>query len=171
MKVLIFADSHGYNMAMAFAVDREEPDAVIHLGDHAEDAREIERVFPAMPICRVRGNNDFDPEVPLNAVVTPGGVRIYITHGHRERVGMLSSGIVSQRAYEEHCALAFFGHTHRMMLERENGVWVCNPGSISLPRGGPASYARLTIENGRATLLELVDEDGSLLRKESLQEK
>ena len=43
MKVLIFADSHGYNMAMAFAVDREEPDAVIHLGDHAEDAREIER--------------------------------------------------------------------------------------------------------------------------------
>lgn len=80
----------------------------------------------------------------------------------------LSSGIVSQRAYEEHCALAFFGHTHRMMLERENGVWVCNPGSISLPRGGPASYARLTIENGRATLLELVDEDGSLLRKESL---
>ena len=103
MKVLIFADSHGYNMAMAFAVDREEPDAVIHLGDHAEDAREIERVFPAMPICRVRGNNDFDPEVPLNAVVTPGGVRIYITHGHRERVGMLSSGIVSQRAYEEHC--------------------------------------------------------------------
>lgn len=62
MKVLIFADSHGYNMAMAFAVDREEPDAVIHLGDHAEDAREIERVFPAMPICRVRGNNDFDPE-------------------------------------------------------------------------------------------------------------
>ena len=69
MKVLIFADSHGYNMAMAFAVDREEPDAVIHLGDRAEDAQEIERVFPAMPICRVRGNNDFDPEVPLNAVV------------------------------------------------------------------------------------------------------
>lgn len=55
-----------------------------------------------------------------------------------------------------------------MMLERENGVWVCNPGSISLPRGGPASYARLTIENGRAALLELVDEDGSLLRKERL---
>ena len=85
-----------------------------------------------MPIYRVRGNNDFDPDVPLNAVVTPGGVRIYITHGHRERVG---------HAVERHCAAAglrgalracFFGHTHRMMLERENGVWVCNPGSISL---------------------------------------
>lgn len=168
MKVLIFADSHGYNMAMAFAVDREEPEAVIHLGDHAEDAREIERVFPAMPIYCVQGNNDFDPSVPMNAVVTPDGVRIYMTHGHRERVGMLSSGIVPQRAREEGCTLAFFGHTHRMMLERENGLWVCNPGSISLPRGGPASYARLTIENGQAELLELVDEDGSLLLKEKL---
>ena len=44
----------------------------------------------------------------------------------------------------------------------------CGMPGLSLPRGGPASYARLTIENGRATLLELVDEDGSLLRKESL---
>ncbi len=33
-----------------------------------------------------------------------------------------------------------------MMAEREQGVFVCNPGSISLPRGGPASYARLDIE-------------------------
>ena len=140
MKVLIFADSHGYNMAMAFAVDREEPDAVIHLGDHAEDAREIERVFPAMPICRVRGNNDFDPEVPLNAVVTPGGVRIYITHGHRERVGMLSSGIVSQRAYEEHCALAFFGHTHRPLVDYYHGILLFNPGSLGEPRGGRSTF-------------------------------
>ena len=62
MKVLIFADSHGYNMAMAFAVDREEPDTVIHLGDHAEDAREIERVFPAMPICRVRATTILIPK-------------------------------------------------------------------------------------------------------------
>ena len=35
-------------------------------------------------------------------------------------------------------------------------------------QSGQHQYARLTIENGRATLLELVDEDGSLLRKESL---
>ena len=167
MKVLIFADSHGYNMAMAFAVDREEPDAVIHLGDHAEDAREIERVFP---LCRsaVCGATTILIRSAAECGCDTGRRADYITHGHRERVGMLSSGIVPQRAYEEHCALAFFGHTHRMMLERENGVWVCNPGSISLPRGGPASYARLTVENGRAALLELVDEDGSLLRKESL---
>ena len=63
--------------------------------------------------------------------------------------------------------MPFFGHTHRMMLERENGVGM-QSGQHQSARGGPASYARLTIENGRATQLELVDEDGSLLRKESL---
>ena len=31
---------------MAAAVEREKPDAVIHLGDYADDARELERLFP-----------------------------------------------------------------------------------------------------------------------------
>ncbi|MFQ9125745.1 MAG: hypothetical protein ACLR4Z_01630 [Butyricicoccaceae bacterium] len=50
-------------------------------------------------------------------------------------------------------------------------MFVCNPGSISLPRGGPASYARLDIEGGMVRTLELVDEDGALLRKESFVRK
>ena len=38
MKVLVFSDSHGYNMAMAYAIEREKPDAVIHLGEIVEIA-------------------------------------------------------------------------------------------------------------------------------------
>ena len=71
-------------------------------------------------------------------------------------------------AREENCGLAFFGHTHRMYLERVHGVLVCNPGSISLPRGGPAGYARLTVENGQPQSIELLDEDGALLRCERI---
>ena len=132
---------------------------------------DIRRAFPALTIYHVRGNNDFDMDVPLFAVVTVGGVRMYLTHGHRERVSMLHSGLVPARAREEGCSFAFFGHTHRMMAEREQGVFVCNPGSISLPRGGPASYARLDIEGGMVRTLELLDEDGALLRKESFVRK
>lgn len=73
VKVLVFSDSHGYNMAMAYAIEREKPDAVIHLGDHTDDADDIRRAFPALTIYNVRGNNDFDPDVPLSAVVTVGG--------------------------------------------------------------------------------------------------
>ena len=75
MKVLVFSDSHGYNMSMAYAIEREKPDAVLHLGDHTDDADDIRRAFPALTIYHVRGNNDFDMDVPLFAVVTVGGVR------------------------------------------------------------------------------------------------
>ena len=142
---------------------------VLHLGDHTDDARELESVFPRLTVCSVRGNNDyFDREVPEHAVVTLDGVRIFLTHGHREQVYVREGKQVAQLAREEGCGLAFFGHTHRMYLERINGVLVCNPGSISLPRGGPASYGRLTVENGQPKLLELVNEDGELLRREKI---
>ncbi|MDO4269966.1 MAG: metallophosphoesterase [Eubacteriales bacterium] len=166
MKILVFADSHGRNIGMLYAVEQEKPDAVIHLGDHVGDARDIERAYPLLPVYRVRGNNDFEPDVALSAAITPDNVPIYITHGHKERASMLSCGIVPQKAREEGCGFAFFGHTHRMLLERIDGVVVCNPGSISLPRGGPASYARLFIEDSRVESLELADEDGGLLRRE-----
>ena len=70
MKVLVFSDSHGYNMSMAYAIEREKPDAVLHLGDHTDDADDIRRAFPALTIYHVRGNNDFDMDVPLFAAVT-----------------------------------------------------------------------------------------------------
>lgn len=168
LKILVFADSHGYNMGMAYAVDREKPDAVLHLGDHADDAQDLGRAFPGLIIISVRGNNDYGTDAPLFCVTTLGGVRMYLTHGHRERVYGGSCGIVAQRAREEGCALAFFGHTHRVQVERKDGVLVCNPGSISLPRGGPASYGRLTVENGQAQLLEILDEDGGLLRLDKI---
>lgn len=142
---------------------------VLHLGDHTEDARELESLFPRLTVCAVRGNNDFfDRDAPEHAVVTSGGVRMFLTHGHREQVYAREGKLVAQHAREEGCGFAFFGHTHRMYLERINGVLVCNPGSISLPRGGPASYGRLTVENRQPQMLELVNEDGELLRREKI---
>ena len=167
MKILVFADSHGYNMGMAFAIEREAPGAVLHLGDHADDARDLERAFPGLPILRVRGNNDYDTDAPLFCATTLGGLRIYLTHGHREHVHS-GCGMVAARAREEGCALAFFGHTHRVQIERRDGVLVCNPGSISLPRGGPASFVRLTAGGGQAPVIEVLDEDGGLLRREKI---
>lgn len=167
LKILAFADSHGYNTTMVYVIDREKPDVVLHLGDHAEDAAEVARIFSGLTVLGVRGNNDFDLDVPLFCVTTLGGVRMYLTHGHRERAHS-GCDMIAQRAREEGCGLAFFGHTHRVQVEWNAGVLVCNPGSISLPRGGPASYARLTVENGSAQLLEILDEDGGLLRREKI---
>ncbi len=169
MKLLFFSDSHGYNVGMAQAIDREAPDAVVHLGDYVSDAQEMMELFPLLPIYSVRGNNDYERDVVLHAAITPDNVPIYITHGHREGVWHSINGVV-RAAIEEGCKLAFYGHTHHMMIEKMNGVLVCNPGSISMPRGGEPSYARLTVMDSEARLLELLNEDGGLLLKENIKE-
>ena len=66
LKILVFTDSHGYNMGMAYAVDREKPDAVLHLGDHADDAQDLGRAFPGLVIISVRGNNDYGTSRVVN---------------------------------------------------------------------------------------------------------
>ena len=45
-------------MGMAYAVEQEKPDAVLHLGDHTDDAHDLGRAFPGLAIISVRGNND-----------------------------------------------------------------------------------------------------------------
>ncbi len=166
MKLLFFSDSHGYNVGMAEAIERERPDAMVHLGDYVSDAQEMAELFPMLPIYSVRGNNDYD-KVPFNAAITPDNVPIYITHGHKEGVWHTING-VAQAAKNEDCMLAFYGHTHQMMLKNVKGVLICNPGSISMPRGGEASYARLTITDSKATKLEILNEEGVLLLEENI---
>ena len=156
MKVLVFSDSHGRTVDMYDAIEREVPDSVIHLGDYTEDVRELRHAYEYdIPIYGVRGNNDFDSDFPRFIVMSLGGVEMYLTHGHLERVYGMSAGQVPYRAKENGCILAMFGHTHRLFLEKMDGIMVFNPGSISLPRGGRKSYGRLYIEPDGFTI-ELV---------------
>lgn len=174
LKILVFSDSHGYTAGMIEIIDREQPDGLIHLGDCTEDVRELEAIYPALPVYYIRGNNDFDRDIALNAVITPGDVPVYMTHGHKEHVTMSACGLVPRIAQQEGCKLAFFGHTHQPVLENIDGVLVCNPGSISLPRNGIPSYARLTITNnanGQAGKLEVLREDGAVLRVRTIKQK
>ena len=45
MKILVFSDSHRALGTMYDAIERLRPDAVLHLGDHLEDAESLESVF------------------------------------------------------------------------------------------------------------------------------
>lgn len=161
MKILVFSDSHGRLLGMYDAIERESPDAVIHLGDCYEDACDLRRSYPSLPVYAVRGNNDFEPDAPPYMVIAPENFLIYITHGHRERVTWSSVGNLPVRAAQEGCALALYGHTHRVFDQTICGVRVVNPGSISLPRGGPAGYVRMTVEGGQLLTLEQLDGEGA----------
>ena len=150
MKVLVFSDSHGYNMSMAYAIEREKPDAVLHLGGHTDDADDIRRAFPALTIYHVRGNNDFCcPNAPYYRVTDFGGVRLYLTHGHLERV-KLTRSFLYERAREEKCDIAFYGHTHEP--DMVTGVpMLVNPGAVCREQ-----MAMLEVEDGRPRVKMLV---------------
>lgn len=165
MKLLAFSDSHGRTLEMIAAIEREQPEAVLHLGDCIGDAHELERVYPSTTIYRVRGNNDWSGEGVLQACVQPGGVPLLLTHGHRERVGLAGCGTLPAVVRQKGCVMGLFGHTHRPFLEFVDGILLCNPGSIRLPRGGSAAgYARLSIQKKQLCTVELLTEDGAVWR-------
>ena len=112
MKIVVISDSHGRMLDVYDAVERECPDAVIHLGDCYEDACELRHSYPDLPVYAVLGNNDWGADVPLQSVVTLEGVRIYLTHGHRDGACFSSPGNVPAHAAEQDCHLALFGRSH-----------------------------------------------------------
>lgn len=156
MKVLVFSDSHGRTGGMLSLIQTQGADAVLHLGDHAEDLDEVRFAFPSLTCCAVRGNNDWGP-TPPEQVLQWEGVRLFCTHGHQLGVGRGVGPLVA-RARRMQCRVALFGHTHRGFCQEEDGVLALNPGSISLPRDGTAgSYGILWLEKGtvRAQLVAL----------------
>lgn len=149
MKVAVFSDSHDNNELMIEAVRRCRPDAIVHLGDHANDAEELRREYPEIPLYNVRGNCDLFSltNAPDKAVITLGPVKAFITHGHLYHVDYNRVDSLVYAAQEQGCTLAMFGHTHSALHETVGGVTVVNPGTAG--RGRRLTWAMLTIfDNG-----------------------
>ena len=145
MKILVLSDSHREENYLLSAVQREKPDAIIHLGDHASDALAIEREYPRLPLCTVRGNCDRDAaDVQEEAVLAWEGVKIFATHGHRYHV---KSSLLAlyYTAVQKGVQVVLFGHTHIPYCEESDGMWMLNPGACG--RLFP-SYGIIEIKNG-----------------------
>ena len=85
----------------------------------------------------------------VRGVVSFGGVRLYLTHGHLERV-KLTRSFLYERAREEKCDIAFYGHTHEP--DMVTGVpMLVNPGAVCREQ-----MAMLEVEDGRPRVKMLV---------------
>lgn len=141
MKILVLSDSHSALSFMRRCVESVKPDAVIHLGDHYDDAEVIAEAYPGIRLHQVPGNCDRG-RCPMNTheiLCYPiDGVKFYMTHGHRHGVKQsLFSLLADARANEAQVAL--FGHTHSAVCYRESdGLWVINPGSCGAYSGTAA---------------------------------
>ena len=58
MKILVLSDSHSALSFMRRCVDAVHPDAIVHLGDHFDDAEALKEEFPGIPFYQVPGNCD-----------------------------------------------------------------------------------------------------------------
>ena len=143
---------------MRRCIDAMKPEAVIHLGDHYDDAEILSEEYPHLRFHQVPGNCDkyrcspFAPRV-LNYDV--GGVRMYMTHGHQHNV-KFDIGLLLADARKGKAKAALYGHTHIPDCHREeDGLWVLNPGSCGYA-GGSAGV--IVTENNEITACYLVSQ-------------
>jgi putative phosphoesterase len=133
MKILVVSDTHGRERYLYDTLQRVKPiDLLIHLGDF-EGGEEYIRSIVSCPVEFVSGNNDFSSELPREKFVRIGRYTVMMTHGHRYGVSY-DTGAIWEAAIINHADIVMFGHTHIPMINRNAGIWLINPGSLSLPR-------------------------------------
>ena len=145
MKVLVLSDSHSSLRFMRRCMEILKPDQVIHLGDHYDDGQTLAETYPNILLHQVPGNCD-RYRCPLNAqeilCYPVGGVRLYMTHGHRHMVKQ-GIGLLLKDARQAGAKAALYGHTHAADCHREpDGLWVLNPGSAG-SMGGSAGLMEI----------------------------
>lgn len=156
MKYLICSDIHGSESAARKIVQtfhEEKCSYLILLGDilyhgprnplpEGHNPQGVVEVLNsiASKIIACRGNCDAEVDQMLlkfhmlsdYSFVVDEGIRLFCTHGH-----------VYEPQNASECDVFLSGHTHIQVLEKNaEGIILCNPGSVSLPKGGtPAGYA------------------------------
>lgn len=155
MKIGLISDTHGRLRAEVFdhfaGVDR-----ILHAGDVGPHDLLLELEAIA-PVTAVLGNTDsFDLRARLGEVaeLELDGQRVVVAHGHQ----LGSPTPAALRKAHPGAAVIVYGHTHRPLVEEEDGVLVVNPGSAGAARFGiPPSIGILSLSNGARTvkLIEL----------------
>jgi len=113
---------------------KDEASLVLFLGDCIKDFSDFEYIYSNIRFIAVRGNCDYNADVPDERIVEVAGKKIFMSHGHRYRV-KLGHGMIGAEAKTRGVDICLFGHSHSPLIMNENGVQLMNPGSISEPRG------------------------------------
>lgn len=136
MKIVVVSDSHG-NSDILYKIleDNSDADLFIHAGDSGLNTA-------IYPYRMVRGNCDYYTDFPSELNInTPYG-KIYVTHGHQYMT------ITEYSIKSKDCKIFIFGHTHKHLVKEFDDTYLCNPGSVSLPRDGTdGTYLIINIDH------------------------
>lgn len=133
MLIAVVSDTHRGMKYIKLAKDIiKKADILIHLGDNIEDAEVLKQSFDG-EVYVVAGNCDYSVKYPKEGIIEVNGRKIFFTHG--DLYGVKSSiNNIYYRGRELQADIVLFGHTHEQLIEKEDGITLMNPGSLSLPR-------------------------------------
>lgn len=148
MKVLIVSDTHRQNHNLIKVLEKVgKIDLLIHLGD-AEGSEEYIALNANCPVEMIAGNNDFFSNLDREKEIQIGSYKVLLTHGHYYYV---SVGIedIKKEAKGRGMDIVMFGHTHKPVIDIDEGITAINPGSLSYPRqeGRVPTYIIMEIDD------------------------
>ena len=157
MRIFVVSDTHGDLKNAIELYDRATAngpvDFIIHCGDFYSDGVRLAQVL-GQRLYAVHGNCDGGWGEEFKVAETPAG-KILVIHGHHEDVGFSLDG-AERLALREQCDVVCFGHTHRAVMEENNGILFINPGSTRRPRsldGGSAAVITAGEDGFAASIL------------------
>ena len=142
MKILVLSDTHGNQQSAAKILEESGADMLIHLGDEISDAITMESTT-VIPVIKVPGNCDHRSTEPRELLRTIGDKKFFITHGDLYKVKNGLQKLVD-KAKELKAAVVLFGHTHKPLIQNQEGVLLINPGTL-MNGCDSRSYAILTV--------------------------
>jgi uncharacterized protein len=159
MRIAVIADTHmprGTRALPGACVERlRAADLILHAGDLTGSVFLEELLALGPPVEAVYGNMDepaLKTSLPKERVVEAGEARIGIVHIPGPRAGRE----VRLRARFPGCAAVVYGHTHLPQVERDEDVWILNPGSPTERRSAPARTMLELVVEGRDLAPRLV---------------
>lgn len=166
MKLLIASDIHGSALFCRQLLDRveaENPDKLLLLGDllyhgprndlpQGYRPKDVITMLSGLKdrILAVRGNCEAEVDQMVlsfpcmsdfSQLIDESGRTLFLTHGHVFGAGMHNS--VDRAPSLPAGSALVYGHTHikvNQESEAHPGLWLFNPGSVSIPKDGTHSY-------------------------------
>lgn len=171
MKLMIASDLHGsayYTRLMLTAMDREQPDRLLLLGDllYHGPRNDLPREYAPKQVIQllnarksqilcVRGNCEAEvdqmvlefPVLSEFGVVFADGLTLYMLHGHKNLdLPVLPGDIL------------LCGHTHVPAVRKDGEHYYVNPGSVSIPKEG-SCHGYMMLENRHLSHVSLEGEN------------
>lgn len=171
MKLMIASDLHGsayYTRLLLTAMEREQPDRLLLLGDllYHGPRNDLPREYAPKQVIEmlnarksqilcVRGNCEAEvdqmvlefPVLSEFGVVFADGLTLYMLHGHKNLdLPVLPGDIL------------LCGHTHVPAVRKDGEHYYVNPGSVSIPKEG-SCHGYMMLENRQLRHVSLEGEN------------